>query len=139
MYINRNSASSGVQDHLHPCITIVLYTVKLHLLNPSGWRLTCAGFNLLMMVDFPLLSNPTHRTAAVFFFSPNQRANVSKNPMIYCLKINTNFCAIFVYRYVRNAVGMVQYSGYLRILSKYWADYFNCCAAAIFAEALLKR
>lgn len=117
-------------------LKLLLHTVKINC------RLTCDGFNLLMIVDFPLLSNPTHSTAAVFFFNPSQRAKESKKPMIllspnqlitrYC------FCAIFVYRYVKMPLAWCanpDIHGFHRNTG--WII-FNCCKDAILLK-LFKR
>lgn len=45
-------------------------------------RLTLEGFSWLMMVVFPLLSNPRHRTFTSFF-NPNHPANLSNSPIGY--------------------------------------------------------
>lgn len=109
-----------------------------NLLNLPGWRLTCAGFNLLMIVDFPLLSNPTHSTAAVFFFSPNQRANVSNNPMIYREKINTIFAP---YLFIDTSEMLLAWyitpdiHGFYRNTGRI---IFDCCAAAILVKHFWK-
>ncbi len=86
---NRSLALFGLlQVHnISKKITIDIFIVlhlRAHQANfqpNSEFIPTLSGFNLLMMVVFPLLSNPRQTMLASFFFIPKNVDNLSRNPI----------------------------------------------------------